>query len=176
MNPLDKPLHLLRAADLMTRDLVLIPEDMPLAEAARRLVNNQVSGAPVVDFNGALVGVISAADFLAQVTHDHARSTCPTSACVYAEWQVVDVDQLPEESVHCHMTADPVFASGDASVAELARMMVDAHVHRVIIVDSERRPEGIVTSTDILAAVARLEEAADRGDLAGAPARRRLPT
>ena len=64
MTALDRPLHDLCAADLMSRDLVLIPEDMSLQDAARRLVRNQVSGAPVVDYRGVLVGVISSSDRL----------------------------------------------------------------------------------------------------------------
>src|ERR1051326_3559980 len=44
MTTLDRPLHDLCAADLMSRDVVLIPDDMSLQDAARRLVRNQISG------------------------------------------------------------------------------------------------------------------------------------
>jgi CBS domain-containing protein len=53
------------------------------------------------------------------------------------------------------MTADPVTARADVRVGELARLMLDAHVHRVIIADPTGRPVGIVSTTDVLAAVAR---------------------
>jgi CBS-domain-containing membrane protein len=158
MTATDKPLHELCAADLMSRDLVLVPDDISLQDTARRLVRNQVSGAPVVDYRGALVGVISSSDFLRGSAHLQNSSNGGMSPCVYAEWQVVDVDQLPDESVRKRMTADPVTAQEDTPVSEIARLMVDAHIHRVIIVDAERMPKGIVTSTDILAAVARLAE------------------
>jgi CBS-domain-containing membrane protein len=158
MTAMDRPLHELCAADLMSRELVVIPDDMSLQDAARRLVLNQVSGAPVIDCRGVVVGVISSSDFLRQSTDGKDRSGCGMSPCVYAEWQVVDVDQLPDETVRRRMTADPVTAEEHTPVSALARLMVDAHIHRVIIVDEERAPKGIVSSTDILAAVSRLEE------------------
>jgi CBS-domain-containing membrane protein len=158
MTATDKPLDDLCAADVMSRDLVLIPDDISLQDAARRLVRNQVSGAPVVDYRGVLVGVLSSSDFLRGSAQMQNAPGGGMSPCVYAEWQVVDVDQLPDESVHKRMTADPVTAQEDTPVSAIARLMVDAHIHRVIIVDEERMPKGIVTSTDILAAVARLAD------------------
>jgi CBS domain-containing protein len=52
------------------------------------------------------------------------------------------------------MTPDPVTAQPTTSIGVLARMMIDAHIHRVIIVDVERRPVGVVSSTDLLATLA----------------------
>ena len=52
------------------------------------------------------------------------------------------------------MTADPVTVSPHTPIGKLARLMLDAHIHRVVVVDEQRRPIGIVSSTDILAAVA----------------------
>jgi CBS-domain-containing membrane protein len=65
------------------------------------------------------------------------------------------------------MTADPVTATPETPVGALARRMLDAHVHRLIIVDTAGRPVGIVSSTDVLAAVAR-EAAGPQGALTGA--------
>ena len=59
-----KPLLALTAGDLMSRDLVLLTENMPLREAAHLLLENQIGGAPVVDAQGKCVGVVSATDFL----------------------------------------------------------------------------------------------------------------
>src|SRR5262249_26745538 len=108
MTATDRTLHELCAAELMSRELVLIPDDMSLRDAARRLVRNQVSGAPVVDYRGVLVGVISSSDFLRNATHADEHTGCAMSPCVYSEWQVVDVDQLPDESVRRRMTTDPL--------------------------------------------------------------------
>jgi len=53
-----------------------------------------------------------------------------------------------------YMTRDVVTAGPQTPLPELARMMIDGHIHRVIVVDGQRRPIGIVSSTDILAALA----------------------
>jgi len=52
------------------------------------------------------------------------------------------------------MSRDVVTAAAATPIADVARMMLDAHIHRVFVVDAQRRPVGIVSSTDIIAAVA----------------------
>jgi CBS domain-containing protein len=80
---------------------------------------------------------------------------CNEPHSVLTDWQVVNAEQLPAEEVGEFMTADPVLVTADTPVTELARYMIDAHIHRLIVVDSRRVPIGIVSSTDILALVAR---------------------
>jgi CBS domain-containing protein len=52
------------------------------------------------------------------------------------------------------MSSDPVTASPETAVRTLARMMIDAHIHRLIVVDEDRKPVGVVSSTDLLARIA----------------------
>ncbi len=63
-------------------------------------------------------------------------------------------EDLPGDEVRRFMTPDPVTTPPITPIHTLARMMLDAHIHRVIVVDEERRPVGIVSSTDVLAALA----------------------
>lgn len=82
------------------------------------------------------------------------RNVCSESHAVLTDWQVVEVEKLPADPVGRLMTADPITVPPATSVGVLARLLIDAHIHRVIVVDDERRPIGMVSSTDILAAVA----------------------
>jgi len=82
--------------------------------------------------------------------------TCSQPNCVLADWQVVNLESLPTDEVSRFMTFDPVTVSADTPISVLARMMIDAHPHRIIVVDDENSPIGMVTSTDILAALAYL--------------------
>jgi CBS domain-containing protein len=192
------------AGDLMSRDVIQLREEMPLRDAARLMLRNQISGAPVVNAHGQCVGVFSAMDFL-RLSQKRADRTGPASPplpvtcafqakhtaregyqvtlctlppgvcpiqvkqpgpdgkelmacsqphCVLVDWQIVDVEKLPADEVREFMTADPVTARPAASIRALARMMIDAHIHRVIVVDDDRRPIGVVSSTDLLAALA----------------------
>jgi CBS-domain-containing membrane protein len=86
---------------------------------------------------------------------DGENTVCSSPHEVLTDWQVVNVEQLPTENVGQFMTPDPVTVAVDTPLPELAQKMVDAHVHRIIVVDWCNRPVGVVSSTDILAAVAR---------------------
>ena len=65
-----------------------------------------------------------------------------------------EVEELPNNPVRHYMTTEIVTVRPEANLPELARIMADAHIHRVIVVDLEMRPVGIVTSSDILRAIA----------------------
>jgi len=156
-----KPMFLLTAGDLMTATVVVIPQDMSLQGAARRLIEGQCSGAPVVDDEGRCVGVISAGDFVLWAGKEKNPKAQPVNpGCVCASWQIVEADHLSDENLVRHvMTADPVTVIQATPVQKLAQMMLDAHIHRLIVVDRQHRPIGIVSSTDVLAAVARADNA-----------------
>jgi CBS domain-containing protein len=161
------PLQALTADNLMSREVLCIPKGMSLRDAAEVLARERISGAPVVDAAGRCVGVLSTTD-LAHLARGVARPGRPSGpAGVYADGQLVERDFLPQEAVRWSMTADPVTASPDTPVTELARMMLDAHIHRVIVVDEAGRPTGIVTSTDVLAAVAYAEYAGRTAEMEG---------
>ena len=149
MLSITKPIHMLTAADLMSAPVQTIPKHMPLREAARLLAHEQISGAPVIDPGGRCVGMLTASDFLRRIA-DEAGPTDrdPT------DWGGMDVDDLPEEEVAAYMTADPVVVSADTDIRGLARAMLDAHIHRVGVVDRAHRLVGILSSTDLLAALA----------------------
>lgn len=204
MRPIDKPFLSLTAGDLMTREVVTLPQQMPLQEAVRLLLHNQVGGAPIVDEQGKCVGVLTAIDILrlAGRREDATRAAspplpiacpfqlkyqsskgeeltlctlppgmCPIQEkraepgekeiivcrephCVLADWQVVVLEKLPTDEVRQFMTRDPVTVPSSMGIQKLARIMIDAHIHRVIVVDEKEKPVGVVSSTDMLAAVA----------------------
>jgi CBS domain-containing protein len=154
-----KPLFALTAADLMTQSVVMVPEHMSLPCAARLLSRSHVTGAPVVDETGRCIGVLSATDFLRWVESGKATAGHAAHATFTQAWQIVDPEELPGGEVRAHMTPDPVFVAPTAPLGELARKMLDAHIHRVIVAGPDGHPVGIVSSTDLLAALARADEA-----------------
>jgi len=148
------------AEDVMSRNVQIIPETMSLPAAAGVLAREQISGAPVVDDEGHCVGVLSATDFvrLAEKNSKSEDSLGAARATFASEWEVINADALPPDEVRAHMSLDVVTVGRGTRMQELARTMLDAHIHRVIVVDAERRPIGIVTSTDVLGAVAYADE------------------
>jgi CBS domain-containing protein len=144
-----KPLLALNAADLMSAPVRAIPQHMPLREAARLLAQEQISGAPVLDADGRCVGMLTATDFLRRAAEAPAAPNRDA-----ADWGGVDMDALPEEEVGQYMTADPVVVKAGTDIRGVARLMLDAHIHRLGVVDEANRLVGIVSATDLLAALA----------------------
>jgi predicted transcriptional regulator len=71
---------------------------------------------------------------------------------------MVEMEALPVEDVRHYMTAEPVTVEPSASIREVARRMLDAGVQRVIVTDSAGGPVGVVSVTDLVAAVAGADE------------------
>jgi len=159
MTTLETPLLQLTAEDLMSRYVLVIPQHMSLRSAAHLLAQGRVSGAPVVDAEGRCVGVLSSADLVHWMDRgkEAARRTGEGQSCVCCDWQLDGLKDVPEDEVALYMTPDIVTSRTDARIGDLARWMRDARIHRIIVVDEERRPVGVVSSMDVLSAVARLD-------------------
>ena len=165
------------AGDIMSRDLVTVPLTATLAGLALILHENHITGAPVVDDEGLLVGVVSQSDLVRHETHpntmprvvqrsfvaadDDPEAEEPTHA-YYTHMDGADLSELRErfieEDYGDALVADiytpfTVTSTVETPVATLARLMVEKSVHRVIIVEG-KRVVGIVTSMDILRSLA----------------------
>jgi CBS-domain-containing membrane protein len=149
----------LTAADLMSRELITIPRHMSLQGAAHRLIRADVSGAPVVDEYGRCVGVLSATDLMRYLDEGQRGARLRGAEClqVHSPWQMIEVELLPADETGQFMTTDVITVEPDTRLAELARIMLEAHIHRLIVLDPQRRPVGVVSGTDILAALAKYE-------------------
>lgn len=121
--------------DLMHTDVICFREQDPLSEVLDILVAQHLHGAPVVDEDGTLTGVISQQDvFFSGMTRNLGEGGDPLT--------VKDV-----------MTSPPVSAGEDTPVADLCRMMYTLRIHRVPIVN-DNKVTGIVSSLDVCAALA----------------------
>ncbi len=169
----NRPLLNLTAADLMTAPVLTIPHETSLREAARLLSGSSISGAPVVDADGRCLGVLSSSDFITWAkTGGEAEGHEERVSFLSPLGDIIDISEAADSEVHRYMTAQPVTVPPTVTIGELSQKMVDAHIHRVLVVVEGGRPCGIVTSTDVLAAVARAaQEAAAEGKPPKAKAR-----
>jgi CBS domain-containing protein len=149
-----KPFLKLTAADLMSAPIVTIPYDMLLRDAGHLLVKQAISGAPVVDAEGNCVGVLSAADFIAPVGSRGEDIRNQTDISFVAPWgEVINLECSCGCVVRDYMTEGPVAVSPQTLIGRIAQIMIDAHIHRVLVAENNR-PCGIVSSTDLMAAIA----------------------
>jgi CBS domain-containing protein len=123
--------EVVRVGNLMSVDPIVIDAESPITEAELLLKSYRISGLPVVQ-DGILVGVISQTDLL------NARS----SELIGANWDRVRVRHL--------MSRPAVTVHLNTGVERAARLMLEQHIHRLVVVDEEEEPIGVVTSTDLL--------------------------
>ncbi len=137
MNGLTRRGPLPTVSELMTADPVVIPDALSAKDAARLLEFYRVSGAPVVDEDGDVVGVVSQSNLV------HAF----TSGSLLAA--------LPGLSVRDLMSRPAITIRAGVSADEAARHMEAHHVHRLIVVAADgRTPIGILSQTDLVRALA----------------------
>jgi CBS domain-containing protein len=125
---------------------------------ARLFEENEISGAPVVDAQGRVVGVVSRTDLIRRYTEGDSDYD-PKYLLELFGSDEADEDEpgpMPEPliTVDDFMTSDPITAPPTANVQTLAAKMVNSRVHRVVIIDDQRFPVGIVTSLDLVKALA----------------------
>jgi CBS domain-containing protein len=134
------------AEDIMERRVVTVAADSPLLAVYRLFVAEDISGAPVVDETGDVVGVISARDLLrsANETHDDAAMDLhyyENSASFDGEEWMTDIeefeDRLTHRSVSQVMTTGAISVRRDAPINEIADLLLKHRIHRVLVVDDE---------------------------------------
>jgi CBS-domain-containing membrane protein len=123
-------------ADIMTLDPVVVGCDASIEEATRLLQTNSISGLPVVDDGGALVGVISQSDLVDILDSALGR-------LVRTKPSGLRVGEL--------MSSPAVTIPITETLVEAARMMVRARVHRLVATDDAGRPVGVLSATDFVA-------------------------
>ena len=127
--------------DLMANEPIVVRADASLGEAARLLDEYDISGLPVVAADGDLVGVISETDLI------HARAT----EWLWANWTGLEVRHL--------MTSPPITIRKGATLDAAAVRMESERVHRLVVVadDDPARPIGVISTSDLVRALARSE-------------------
>lgn len=145
------------AEDIMHEDVITVQASDPLAEAERTLVDAQVGGAPVLDHQGNPIGVVSVRDLIRHRTED-AELPEDASSQVFDDYidETEDVSLERGGSGACVadvMATTLVSVGRTTSLVDVAKRMVEAKVHRVLVVEHGRLV-GIVSTIDMLTALA----------------------
>ena len=146
--------------EVMTRDVLTLTIDSSVQEAVGALSARGVSGAPVVDGAGRLVGLLDDSDLILAEARVHA----PTAIELFGAYLTLPGEQrrYTEQIEHALATTveeamddDPASVGEDAFLEEVATIMVDRGVSRVPVVDGDRHVVGIVTRGDMVGSLYR---------------------
>lgn len=135
---------------LMTRDVISVGPETSLKEAARRMIEAEVSGLPVTDGDGHLVGIVSEADFVAAEADRRRGQRAGLLRFVFRETEI----PTRERVVRDVMSTELVTLGPDADHAEAARVMQRERVKRIPVVE-DGNLVGLVSRSDIIRVFAR---------------------
>lgn len=125
---------MLKVADIMTHDVFTLDMDTSVEEAAWSLTRRNIGGAPVTDASGRLAGFLSRADLVN-----------PT----WSDWV-----QPKKATVGDVMNPAVLALTADSPALRAAEGMAARHIHHVVVVDDDKRLVGMVSSFDVVRALA----------------------
>jgi CBS domain-containing protein len=164
----------MNASDVMTREIISVRPDTTVAEAIRMMLDNRISGLPVIDEAGRLVGILTEGDLLRRGETGTERHR--------PRWLeiLIGPGRLAEEYVRTHgrkigevMTRDPVSVTPDTSLKEIVELMERRRIKRVPVLDGEA-PVGIISRADLLRGLAGALEATPVAAMSDAEIRERI--
>jgi CBS domain-containing protein len=138
----------MKVKELMTRTVLTVKKDLSVRKLVKLLEKNKITGAPVVDDDGKLIGIVSSTDVIRAIDH-----------LIRVH---VSIDEQKEDKgmfnwVEGVMTSKVITASEDDDVQDVFRLMVERKIHRLPVV-KDGRPIGIISSLDACRLVAGLGE------------------
>jgi predicted transcriptional regulator len=122
----------IRAEDIMSSPPVTIRIDASVEEAAKLMYDNNVGSVMVVDNTGVIVGIMTERDLIYAVANSKVGKGLP---------------------VHMIMTENPVTVEPDVPIDETLRVMREKNVRHLPVVDSKKRPLGMISLRDVIDAV-----------------------
>jgi len=146
----------MKIREVMTEAVVTVEPEALLKDAARILVDKGISGMPVVDAEGKVIGVLSEADVVAKERNQR-------SAGGFMSWLVDPPDAWLERRMQATtageaMSRPAVTIGADRPVAEAATLMLDEGVNRLPVVDEAGKLVGIVSRADLVRTFVRADD------------------
>ncbi len=145
------------ARDVMNPNVISVRDDLTVAELAEFLVDSEISGAPVEDAEGRLVGVVSLTDVASALTGNDQVATRRHPGYYLRGWEekfnpeeLAGLRVAESDLTAGEIMTPSIFAVEDETpVSAVAEKMIRSHVHR-LLVTREHKVVGILTSSDLL--------------------------
>lgn len=144
----------MKAMDIMTKDVITAAPETTVKELVKMLVDHRISGVPVVDGEGRVIGIVTEGDLL----HKEVAPRLPDminilGAIIYfhgVKRYNEDFKKLMAGTAGELMTADAVTVRLDTEVDKVGELMLSRNIKRVPVVDAAGRLQGIISRADIV--------------------------
>ena len=140
-------------ARVMSQPVRTVHPQTPLTDAAHLMISERISGLPVVDDAGLLVGIITEADFLRAIgvpAHQPHHNLWQTLESLFSHLTHHGEPETPDAPVTEHMVKSVVCVRPEQDVRDVIEVMKRNSVKRVVVCDGERRVLGMVTRSDLV--------------------------
>ena len=148
----------LSVSDVMTQPLLSVTPETPLQEAVQLINDHHVSGLPVVDVQGSLIGELSEQDLMVRESGvDAGPYVMLLDSVIYLRnplnWDR-QVHQVLGTSVNDLMRKDVHSCQGDLPLPKAASLLHERGTQRLFVLDAAKKPVGVVTRGDVVRALA----------------------
>jgi len=144
---------MIRARDIMTKEVITVSPETDIAQATSLLLENHINGAPVVNADGELVGMLCQSDLIVQQKKIPLPSifTFLDGVFSFSSTKALEkeMQKIAATTVADAMSTDPVSVTPDATVEDVASLMAEKHFHTIPVVENGK-VVGVLGKEDVL--------------------------
>lgn len=153
----------LLAQDVMKKEVISVKENISLFQLQEIFFNENISGAPVIDDEGKLVGIVSKTDLICSELEQELENILGSFVSILSD-ELIQFPELKEKPVRRHtvitvkdiMTKNVLTVKKSTPVKEVASLMLEHKIHRLIVVENGK-VIGLISSMDLLPLIAKGE-------------------
>lgn len=145
---------------VMTHDVFAVREDVTIPTVARTMCDRDISGLPVIDADGMLVGIITEMDIVSHEIQVDTPTYVPFLDAIFrmpGDTSEDDIRRVLATTAADLMTTPVYSVTVDATVRDVATLMFERRVNPVPVLDHQNRVVGIVSRSDIVRLIAEAE-------------------
>lgn len=144
---------MLRAKDVMTKDVIIVPEGMTVDELGRLFIEKKISGAPVADAKGAIIGIVTENDLIRKNTRLHIPTVLRIFDAIIplgrSESVEDEIRKMSAATVGEICTKEVLSVSPDTSIQDVSSVMFEKGVHLLPVLEAGKIV-GIIGKIDII--------------------------
>jgi len=148
----------LLAKDIMIKKVVTISKDATLAELAKLLIKNKISGVPVVDKKEELVGIVTEADLIIKESNLPFPLSFSFAFLKSYESYTKSTKEYLETRVEEVMSANVKTVREDMPTSKVVNIMINNNINRLPILNNDGKLTGIITRADIIKSIIKKSE------------------